>query len=155
VHGWHWGLVDLLKQLAAAAVLAMTHLHPSLVYKYGGVSRIHPHQSLQLNLENLLHSNAYTITTMSLFSSSRRTRSPRYTTTSSRTRRTGFRNPLRRRDPDRVAGGFKAALSNPNTTHSGRKHAKRELRFMVRIFIFILPRLNRNADTLFCVVGTE
>ena len=88
---------------------------------------------------------------MSLFSSSRRTRSPRYTTTSSRTRRTGFRNPLRRRDPDRVAGGFKAALSNPNTTHSGRKHAKRELRLMVRIFIFISPRLNRNADALFCV----
>ena len=42
MYGWQWGLVDLLKQPAAAAVLAMTHLHPSLVYKYGGVSRIHP-----------------------------------------------------------------------------------------------------------------
>ena len=42
-----------------------------------------------------------------------------------------FRNPLRRRDPDRVAGGYKAALSNPNTTRSGRRNAKRELRSMV------------------------
>ncbi|KAF9651220.1 hypothetical protein BDM02DRAFT_3078656, partial [Thelephora ganbajun] len=37
-----------------------------------------------------------------------------------------------RRDPDRVAGGFKAALSNPNTTRSGRKNAKQELRLMGR-----------------------
>lgn len=64
---------------------------------------------------------------MSLFSSRRRTR-PATTTT---TRRTRFRNPLRRRDPDRVAGGFKAALSNPNTTRDGRKQAKRQLRRMV------------------------
>ncbi|KAF9779988.1 hypothetical protein BJ322DRAFT_1012098 [Thelephora terrestris] len=53
-------------------------------------------------------------------------------TTTSNRRRTGFSNPLRRRDPDRVAGGFKSALSNPNTTRSGRKEAKRELRFMGR-----------------------
>ena len=71
--------------------------------------------------------------TMQLFSSSpRRSRA----TTSTRTRNTRFRNPLRRRDPDRVAGGYKSALSNPNTTHSGRKHAKRELRLMVSTVVF-------------------
>jgi hypothetical protein len=37
-----------------------------------------------------------------------------------------------RKDPDRVAGGFKAALNNPNTTKTGRKHAKAELRHMGR-----------------------
>ncbi|KAA1466044.1 hypothetical protein DENSPDRAFT_746806, partial [Dentipellis sp. KUC8613] len=37
-----------------------------------------------------------------------------------------------RKDRDRVAGGYKAALSNPNTTHEGRKHAKHELRRMGR-----------------------
>ncbi|KAJ6627439.1 hypothetical protein B0H10DRAFT_1726459, partial [Mycena sp. CBHHK59/15] len=37
-----------------------------------------------------------------------------------------------RRDHDRVAGGYKSALSNPNTTRSGRKHAKDELHLMVR-----------------------
>ncbi|KAJ7133710.1 hypothetical protein C8R43DRAFT_1022826 [Mycena crocata] len=37
-----------------------------------------------------------------------------------------------RRDPDRVAGGYKAALSNPNTTHAGRKRAKAELHSMGR-----------------------
>lgn len=79
-----------------------------------------------INSENLYHTN------MPLFSSSRRSRTPRFTTPSSRSRRTGFRNPLRRRDPDRVAGGYKSALSNPNTTHGGRKHAKRELRLMGR-----------------------
>jgi len=36
------------------------------------------------------------------------------------------------RDRDRVAGGYKAALSNPNTTRDGRKHAKRELQLMGR-----------------------
>ncbi|KAK0231211.1 hypothetical protein IW262DRAFT_1263165 [Armillaria fumosa] len=35
-----------------------------------------------------------------------------------------------RRDRGRVAGGYKAALTNPNTTHQGRKHAKHELRKM-------------------------
>ncbi|KDQ64974.1 hypothetical protein JAAARDRAFT_52892 [Jaapia argillacea MUCL 33604] len=37
-----------------------------------------------------------------------------------------------RKDPDRVAGGYKAALSNPNTTRRGRKRAKAELRMMGR-----------------------
>ncbi|ESK93608.1 hypothetical protein Moror_1614 [Moniliophthora roreri MCA 2997] len=35
-----------------------------------------------------------------------------------------------RKDRDRVAGGYKAALSNPNTTREGRKHAKHKLRSM-------------------------
>ncbi|KAK0191365.1 hypothetical protein F5146DRAFT_1048365 [Armillaria mellea] len=35
-----------------------------------------------------------------------------------------------RRDKDRVAGGYKAALAKPNTTHQGRKHAKHEPRKM-------------------------
>ncbi|KAJ8487738.1 hypothetical protein ONZ51_g4009 [Trametes cubensis] len=49
------------------------------------------------------------------------------------TRRTGgFRARFGRRDPDRVAGGYKAALSNPNTTRAGRKRAKRELKAMGR-----------------------
>ncbi|KAM5534869.1 hypothetical protein V8D89_011424 [Ganoderma adspersum] len=43
-----------------------------------------------------------------------------------------FRSRFGRKDPDRVAGGFKAALANPNTTRSGRKHAKRELKLMGR-----------------------
>jgi len=37
-----------------------------------------------------------------------------------------------RRDRDRVAGGYKAALANPNTTRHGRKHAKHELEAMGR-----------------------
>jgi len=37
-----------------------------------------------------------------------------------------------RRDRDRVASGYKAALSNPNTTGEGRKRAKMELRMMGR-----------------------
>ncbi|KAK7061388.1 hypothetical protein R3P38DRAFT_655111 [Favolaschia claudopus] len=37
-----------------------------------------------------------------------------------------------RRDPDRVAGGYRAALSNPKTTRAGRKHAKAELHAMGR-----------------------
>ncbi|KAI0742145.1 hypothetical protein BC629DRAFT_1686500 [Irpex lacteus] len=36
------------------------------------------------------------------------------------------------KDPDRVAGGYKAALANPNTTRAGREHAKHELRAMGR-----------------------
>jgi len=55
------------------------------------------------------------------------------TTTTRPTRsRGGFRNPLRRRDPDRVAGGYKAALANPNTTRQGRKQAKYSLKRMGR-----------------------
>ncbi|KAF8914121.1 hypothetical protein CPB84DRAFT_1840863 [Gymnopilus junonius] len=45
------------------------------------------------------------------------------------TRRQGF---FHRRDRDRVAGGYKAALSHPNSTHNGRKHAIHELRIMGR-----------------------
>lgn len=68
-------------------------------------------------------------------------------TTTTRRRRFG------RKDPDRVAGGYKAgeclgsssaldasphavcvaALSNPNTTSTGRRHAKHELKSMVSI----------------------
>jgi len=33
---------------------------------------------------------------------------------------------------DHVAAGYKAALSNPNTTRRGREHAKHELRLMGR-----------------------
>ncbi|KAH9482878.1 hypothetical protein JR316_0004978 [Psilocybe cubensis] len=79
-----------------------------------------------------------------------RTRRTNYTTTTSRparrglfggTRRTAHTGTVRparrgffsrRPDKDRVAGGYKVALANPNTTHSGRKHAKRELRAMGR-----------------------
>ncbi|KAL5527550.1 hypothetical protein ACEPAG_6351 [Sanghuangporus baumii] len=51
----------------------------------------------------------------------------------SRTPRTGTRRGLfHRADPDRRAGGYKAALHNPNTTREGRKQAKRELRAMGR-----------------------
>ncbi|KAF9057768.1 hypothetical protein BJ165DRAFT_1521119 [Panaeolus papilionaceus] len=37
-----------------------------------------------------------------------------------------------RKNKNRVAGGYKSALSNPNTTRNGRKRAKKELRFMGR-----------------------
>ncbi|KAJ7283388.1 hypothetical protein C8J57DRAFT_1498453 [Mycena rebaudengoi] len=37
-----------------------------------------------------------------------------------------------RRDRDNVARGYKSALSNPNTTSRGRKHAKAELHAMGR-----------------------
>ncbi|KAJ6516271.1 hypothetical protein C8R45DRAFT_959558 [Mycena sanguinolenta] len=37
-----------------------------------------------------------------------------------------------RRDPSRVAAGYKAALSNPNTTRAGRKRAEAELHAMGR-----------------------
>nr|GAT46190.1 predicted protein [Mycena chlorophos] len=37
-----------------------------------------------------------------------------------------------RRDGDRVAGGYRAALTNPNTTRQGRRHAKAELHAMGR-----------------------
>ncbi|VDC06244.1 unnamed protein product [Peniophora sp. CBMAI 1063] len=67
-------------------------------------------------------------------SSNRRTRgatltTPKTTTTTRTRRHHGFHL---RKDPDRVAGGYKAALANPNTTHQGRKHAKWELRRMGR-----------------------
>ncbi|QRV76645.1 Conidiation protein 6 [Ceratobasidium sp. AG-Ba] len=59
-----------------------------------------------------------------MFGSRRTTRS----TTSSHHRRGLFH----RTSPNRRAGGYKAALSNPNTTHEGRRHAKRELKRMGR-----------------------
>ncbi|KAJ7755674.1 hypothetical protein DFH07DRAFT_821360 [Mycena maculata] len=37
-----------------------------------------------------------------------------------------------RRDPNRAAGGYKAALANPRTTRAGRKNAKAELHAMGR-----------------------
>ncbi|TFK99087.1 hypothetical protein BDV98DRAFT_571643 [Pterulicium gracile] len=37
-----------------------------------------------------------------------------------------------RKDKDRVAGGYKAALANPHTTREGRSHAKHELHKMGR-----------------------
>ncbi|KIP09187.1 hypothetical protein PHLGIDRAFT_343033 [Phlebiopsis gigantea 11061_1 CR5-6] len=46
-----------------------------------------------------------------------------------RSHRAGAR---RNKDPDRVAGGYKAALANPNTTHEGRQHAEYELEAMGR-----------------------
>ncbi|KIM83876.1 hypothetical protein PILCRDRAFT_818886 [Piloderma croceum F 1598] len=42
------------------------------------------------------------------------------------------RSIFHRRHKDNVAGGYKAALSNPNTTREGRKRAKMELRMMGR-----------------------
>ncbi|KAH7344864.1 hypothetical protein B0J17DRAFT_712501 [Rhizoctonia solani] len=55
-------------------------------------------------------------------------------TTTHRTTHTphGRRGLFHRKSPNRRAAGYKAALSNPNTTHEGRKHAKRELKRMGR-----------------------
>ncbi|KAG8709465.1 hypothetical protein FRC08_018323 [Ceratobasidium sp. 394] len=61
---------------------------------------------------------------------SRRTARTRTTTTS--TRRGGLGGLFHRKNPNRRAGGFKAALHNPNTTSSGRRHAKHELTAMGR-----------------------
>ncbi|KAE9404496.1 hypothetical protein BT96DRAFT_419345 [Gymnopus androsaceus JB14] len=62
---------------------------------------------------------------MSLFSHShRRDRRPHSNTARRRERY------YHRRDVDHVAGGYKAALANPNTTRRGRSHAKQELRAM-------------------------
>ncbi|CUA76838.1 hypothetical protein RSOLAG22IIIB_02314 [Rhizoctonia solani] len=51
-----------------------------------------------------------------------------HTTRTSRERRGLFH----RKNPNRRAAGYKAAPPNPNTTHEGRKHAKRELKRMGR-----------------------
>ncbi len=81
-------------------------------------------------------------------------RHDRNTTTTSRGRRSYFPQ-FRRKDPNRIAGGYReyyypsprpdltsrtkphffagAALSNPNTTIEGRREAKSRLRHMVRI----------------------
>ncbi|KAF8682132.1 Conidiation protein 6 [Rhizoctonia solani] len=61
---------------------------------------------------------------------SRRTRATHTTHTS--TRRGGFSGMFHRKNPNRRAGGYKAALHNPNTTSAGRQHAKRGLRSMDR-----------------------
>ncbi|KAF8974378.1 hypothetical protein BDZ97DRAFT_1911569 [Flammula alnicola] len=53
----------------------------------------------------------------------------RHTHTTTTPRRHGF---FHRRDNDRVAGGLRGTLVNPNTTRSGRRQAKRELRGMGR-----------------------
>ncbi|KAF8211530.1 hypothetical protein K438DRAFT_1958624 [Mycena galopus ATCC 62051] len=52
------------------------------------------------------------------------------TSSSSNTR--GHRSWFHRSSRDRRAGGLKAALANPNTTHRGRKNAKTELHAMGR-----------------------
>jgi len=59
---------------------------------------------------------------------SRRTRH-HHTTTTTAPRRRGF---FHRTNPNRRAGGLKSALHNPNTTSSGRREAKYELRAMGR-----------------------
>ncbi|CAE6414401.1 unnamed protein product [Rhizoctonia solani] len=63
---------------------------------------------------------------------SRRTRATATHTTHTTTRRGGFGGMFRRKNPNRRAGGYKAALHNPNTTSTGRQHAKRGLRSMGR-----------------------
>ncbi|CAE7062228.1 unnamed protein product [Rhizoctonia solani] len=60
---------------------------------------------------------------------SRSRRTTHHTTTRTSQERRGL---FHRKNPNRRAAGYKAALSNPNTTHQGRKHAKRELKRMGR-----------------------
>ncbi|KAJ7638471.1 hypothetical protein FB45DRAFT_902967 [Roridomyces roridus] len=56
-----------------------------------------------------------------------------FSKTSSGTRRRNYRAWYRRDpSPSRRAAGYKAALSNPNTTRAGRKHAEAELHAMGR-----------------------
>ncbi|KZS97711.1 hypothetical protein SISNIDRAFT_481609 [Sistotremastrum niveocremeum HHB9708] len=55
------------------------------------------------------------------------TNNPLTTTSSARNRKW-----YQRKNPNRRAGGLKAALHNPNTTSHGRKNAKHELRAMGR-----------------------
>ncbi|KAG8925265.1 hypothetical protein FRC03_004804 [Tulasnella sp. 419] len=55
------------------------------------------------------------------------------TARTSRTRTTTTRRSFfHRKNPNRQAAGYKAALSNPNTTSDGRAHAKHELKKMGR-----------------------
>ncbi|GAB1519045.1 hypothetical protein RhiTH_002111 [Rhizoctonia solani] len=70
-----------------------------------------------------------------MFGTRSRSRTTRHTTHhSTRTRSTHQRRGLfnHKKNPNRRAAGYKAALSNPNTTHEGRKHAKRKLKRMGR-----------------------
>jgi len=64
-----------------------------------------------------------------LYFNRRRPRTHVVTTTTTTTRRRGW---WHRTNPNRRAGGYKAALSNPNTTSTGIHHAKAELRSMGR-----------------------
>ncbi|KAF8520077.1 hypothetical protein JB92DRAFT_2896154 [Gautieria morchelliformis] len=61
--------------------------------------------------------------------SSRSRRHHTTTTTSPRHHRRGFFHFV---NPNRRAGGLKAALHNPNTSSAGRRGAKHELRMMGR-----------------------
>ncbi|KAK7695587.1 hypothetical protein QCA50_000223 [Cerrena zonata] len=77
------------------------------------------------------------------------TRRQGHTTSLSTSRRgRSHRTRFGRKDPDRVAGGYKAALSNPNTTRSGRKHAKRELGVMGRSGETKVPLMTKIKRTL-------
>lgn len=95
---------------------------------------------------------------MPLFGTRRHRARDRVHVTGERQPRSGWARFYPRRDPDRVAGGYRtysyaqlpldrrqpcahqktkhtpagAALANPNTTREGRRHAKWELRRMVR-----------------------
>jgi len=84
---------------------------------------------------------------MPFFGSRRTTHSTRTHQKTTRGGRGGLRFG-RRRDPDRVAGGYKAALSNPRTTRSGRKHAKSELKAMGRGRETHVPLMTRIKRTL-------
>jgi len=69
---------------------------------------------------------------MPLFGTRRHRAPDRAYVTGERPPRSGWARFYPRRDPDRVAGGYRAALANPNTTREGRRHAKWELRRMGR-----------------------
>ncbi|KIY71829.1 hypothetical protein CYLTODRAFT_486941 [Cylindrobasidium torrendii FP15055 ss-10] len=64
-----------------------------------------------------------------MFGFGRTTRPAHSHTTTTHTKR---HSRWHRKNPDRVAAGYKASLSNPNTTSTGRKHAKHELHKMGR-----------------------
>ncbi|KAI0253143.1 hypothetical protein BJV78DRAFT_1105527, partial [Lactifluus subvellereus] len=53
-----------------------------------------------------------------------------------------------RRNRERVAGGYHAALVNPNTTREGRRHAKWELRRMGRADEAHVPFMTKVKRTL-------
>ncbi|PVG04654.1 hypothetical protein CPB86DRAFT_777936 [Serendipita vermifera] len=55
------------------------------------------------------------------------TRARGTTTTGRRRKNTGLTGLLRRKKPANRTAGYRAALTNPNTTHAGREHAKHEL----------------------------
>lgn len=55
------------------------------------------------------------------------TRARGTTTTGRRRKNNGLTGLLRRKKPANRTAGYRAALTNPNTTHAGREHAKHEL----------------------------